>query len=164
MRSVLLKTPPAETVTVTMSGDTYSVGFQMTAARDVSRQEYIAICEEMSVALNTLHHIDTIKVRPEPISGGGFVIITPDVPHAPYKTMRHYFREIKWPWVEADVMDSWRDDATVLIQANSRSGTFLKAFDGAPKWTKAELLAIKAVLEAHALRVRKMPRTIYSRV
>lgn len=89
--------------------------------------------------------------RPEPISEGGVEMINwPGKIAGAYKTVRFHFQAHGgWPQIDGDgVLEKWRREQAVVIWHNSgafRGSLFIKAFDGAPCWTKAE---INIVLEA----------------
>ncbi len=64
-----------------------------------------------------------------------------------YKTLRVYFSPYPWtyPWVD---LEKWRAEAPVTLVTPDRKkiGTYLKAFDGAPIWTRRELNIIREEL------------------
>lgn len=80
---------------------------------------------------------------PEAISEGGVRIIDGV---AGYKSFR-FFANDSWPWIDdmTTVMQNWRVDNSRLFATNHKGTITLKAFEGAPGWTRQELLAIRAV-------------------
>ncbi len=116
----------------------------------------------------------TVRATPEPISGGGLLISSDEwtsasadgsrAPYAPYKSMRHRMDGAgDWPWIKEGGA-AWRagaaDADTVLwrLDASTAGSTFLKAFEGAPDWTLAELRAVASVFESHGFKCAKLPR------
>ncbi len=118
--------------------------------------------------------------HPEAISEGGFVYI-----NAPgYKSMRIQLyagvrihkradgvwtryargsdrveREDAWPMITpATTPQEWRGNTAVIIHAGQRITTCLKAFDGAPAYTNAELAEWKAAFGAVGIECSKMPK------
>ena len=126
--------------------------------RDISRKEYIEICEKISIELKNLYHSDDVMVRPEPITEGGLVItgITG------YKTMRHHIilanahNRYHWPYINDDIIEEWKGDDSVLIPGGSSANTCLKAFDNASSWKRAELQIIGAVMAQYDIRIGKI--------
>ena len=68
--------------------------------------------------------------------------------------MGQFVCKYKWPWVSADVIEAWENDAVPVGEYT----TLLKAFDAAFGWTVQELLAFKRCLEeGFDVKVRCVP-------
>jgi len=62
--------------------------------------------------------------------------------NGPYKSIR-FLQNTSWPYID----EQWKEGETdVVINKNMRIDLFLKAFDGAPKWTLEEKNLFKKCL------------------
>jgi hypothetical protein len=139
----------------------YTGGFTMIVKKDLTKFEYIRICEEVSKNLNNLYELkNEIKVVPEPISEGGFLIID-SRDTKKYKSIRHRFREVTWPKITSSSYEEWiSNDEDILIPANSRSDTIFKSSKGTPIWTLAEMYIFIKALEKYEIEVRNIPKKL----
>lgn len=136
---------------------TYKLGPNLKLTRAVSESDFIRACEAITVECQRqgLWKTDWL-LQPEPISEGGMVL--QGVPGYKSIRIRHngFFR---WPWINNDVIERWRVSNKIIypavVQITNKCGkeekikyhTFLKAFRGAPVWTKQELRVINEVFE-----------------
>ena len=91
---------------------------------------------------------------PEAMSDGGIRFL----PHygtnlsvgQPYKSMRLGFGCVgaprKWPFIKGDEMTSWVNSLDVLIHTGETISTTLKSFEGAPEFTKDEMVHVSHAL------------------
>lgn len=131
---------------------TYADGFLFTCERSISKRDYMLVADALGAA------------GPEKVSEGGMVFIEDE---RGYKSMRHEtsigptaisrWRFVSWPWISDSTPGEWRNSNAVLWPQGTRSYTFLRASDGAPRWTIAELQQIAQVFEANGMRVENMP-------
>jgi hypothetical protein len=85
------------------------------------------------------------KFYPEPITEGGLVLDWPDRTDGQYKSLRFYFNG-HWPVINCTTRWDWEDSPPITLRDKEEFGTFIKAFHGAPCWTKDELTAVKKCL------------------
>ena len=145
---------------------TYCEGPYLNISRDITKADFMTVCDQMGCC-------------PEAISEGGFHYI--NIPG--YKSVRlHlssavrvlkrrngiwslYSRGIdrvenpdQWPWIDEEkISPEWRASSDVIIHAGQRVGTTLKAFGGAPAFTKKELDDWKAAFESIGIEISKLP-------
>lgn len=120
---------------------TYTNGFHLTFTADVTKSEFVYICDDIS----TLH--EDYYAVPEAIPEGGIQLMNDNCLNGKYKSMSFQFDNpfFKWPRIySTNVMDMWFDSEDVIIQSGLQADTFLKAFFGAPVWDMSELDSIAA--------------------
>ncbi len=144
-------------------------GYKLVAIRDVTRGDFIQMCERLSQLFG-----EGNEFQPEPITEGGIIWGKwPGCREGEYKTIRiginhHKFKrrfinecgrkdctvdEDEWPTILDDPMIAWKDDDTVLIhESKTPIATFLKAYHGAPTWEKWDLYKIAHVMEEFGLK------------
>ena len=133
---------------------TYCCGFKLKCLNDITKGEYIQLCDLLTTRLG-------IQISPEQITEGGMRFNGIEG----YKCLRHQFcgpsrywqNIIEWPHINENVHDEWKDSSDILLPKNTRSHTCLKAFDGAPAWTLGELRIFKECFEQFHLKCTKMP-------
>ncbi len=147
---------------------TYCRGLQCKFTKNITKKEYIEICEELNVGFAEKFG-GSYSFQPESITEGGLVMVQfPSKDGRMYKTMRHrlvYNNRlgmrtcISWPWIGGDeTIEAWKLDESVLIPSGTESDTFLKAFHGAPCWSIAELILVREVFLKHGIKSAKMPK------
>lgn len=133
-----------------MEYDSYTSGFKFKCTKDLTKADYIAICEQLSAQLNFI-------INPEPIWEGGFLFTNTKG----FKTMRHHVtlnnKDVKWPWITPNTVFEWKDSQEILWPINSECDTFLKAFRGADIWTLEQLKIFSKVFEFYGIKTKKMP-------
>jgi hypothetical protein len=126
--------------------------------RDISRKEFIEICEEISARFtdhfnrNGASDVPRIyKFEPEPISEGGLIMTAVFTGENGYKSMR--IKIWNWPTIDSDTYEKWKNDANILYKAdkNCKIGTYLKSYNTIG-WTKKELSIIREVFALHDIR------------
>ena len=145
---------------------TYCRGPYINISHDITKAEYIKICDEITRDLNAYYqefHKDfsfVVEVVPEPITEGGLLIkyyLNNEYSTQYYKTMRiinndKYYRRINnYPWVPGDCMKSWQNNDEIVYKANRDAHTFLKAFDKANRWTSDEIKIFLKVFTNHGI-------------
>ena len=113
---------------------TYAHYKTLYTSRDITKNDIVNVCNELKQSYLT-NHLGFQEFEPEPISEGGirFKLYNGE-DNGPYKTIR-FLLNTSWPSID----DEWKTgDAEVVINKNNRIDLFLKAFDGAPKWTTEE--------------------------
>ena len=72
------------------------------------------------------------------------------------KPFRYTRVEYKWPWIDEDVMETWKENHDVVIPIG-KYRTFLKAFETAPRWTREELDVVRQVMHGYGIEVGCSP-------
>ena len=144
---------------------TYNEGFYFKFQQNISKADYVYICKLISIKLNELYNtLEEYKVAPEAITEGGIKFISfSNKTNKMYKTLRIHIDNQKfyYPFIdEKTVINSWLNDNDILITANMKGHTFLKAFDGAPSWTLEELNIFKNVFKTFGAICNKMPKKL----
>lgn len=121
---------------------TYCSGPVLRITRDVTKAEFISIC-------------DAMRSTPEAITEGGFKFL-----NCPgYKSMRFWQPGISWPFINPEtVVNEWRTNNDVILFKGVDMTTRLKAFNGAPAFTKKELNEYKSIFETVGIRMGKIPK------
>lgn len=130
-------------MTLISTSETYTSGYVLRVKRDVTMADMWETCAMLATVFG-----DGYEFRPEPITEGGIMCTNwPGKETAPsaYKTMR--LRNLngvhcltKWPRFDpAQAEETWKNNTGPLYAKDSVVSTFLKAFEGAPKWTVDEL-------------------------
>jgi hypothetical protein len=154
---------------------TYTEGPHLKFNRELTKRDYIALCESLSRTFNeTFRVTDPVAkyvFHPDSVTEGGFFLFNfPDKRGEMYKCMRHHlYAPTKggappppsWPFIEDQetVTHDWTQasDQTLVPQATV-AYTTLKAFYGAPVWTLQELNICKMVLARYDVKLTRMPK------
>lgn len=144
---------------------TSTCGPKLRFRRNVTRSDYISICNDLSKEFSKVFGGDYV-FEPEPIKEGGFVLTEwPGKKDKMYKSLRHLLGngtaklfDIKWPWIGENVLDEWEKDDSLLIPKTSNGYTTLKALEGAPVWTIKEIGVLYAVFSRHYITVSCLPK------
>ena len=131
--------------------NTYTHGFNLTLKDPLSKDDVVQLCLSLQAKFG-----EGNIFRPEGI-GGGFIqwVDWPGLNgDEAYKSMRICKNE-NWPNVHEDAMSTWVGDQSPAIGAG-KYGTFLKAFNKAPAWTKCELKMFKSCLENAGFKVTRL--------
>lgn len=103
--------------------------------------------------INKLHEIfgNEYIFEPEPISEGGIVFKEwPGKQKTHYKSFRLRCNNGKWPHINENVIKEWTEKESFVIWHGEGTkinlGSYLKAFYGAPKWTKDEIYKFTVAL------------------
>lgn len=136
--------------------NTYGSGARLRPTRDLTQRDLILMTDRLSEVFGS-----GWKFEPEAITEGGIIISQwPFKTPAMYKTFRFsaYSDSVlwkEWPWVQIDYRTEWLASNTVIFNRDpiypkprvyrQWIGTCLKAFDGAPAWTREELIKVENV-------------------
>lgn len=133
---------------------------------DITKRDMVLLCTDLASEFEA----EKYTFSPDPV-GNGFIKFS-NYTDPDYKCMRLHFgggSADTWPWVPDDVMTEWLEDNTVIIKRNCKSGvksnrhimlernqrphkTFLKAFNGAASWTRAEHKRFEKVFLKYGIR------------
>lgn len=128
---------------------TYCKGPYLNFHKIITKSEFLRICEELTESLNSYYttyyptYPFNLKVVPEPITEGGFLIqfydkVTNERLKEYYKTMRVF--NGNFPYVDPDFAESWKNSDEIVYKPTIECvRTVLKAFDKAPRWTSDEI-------------------------
>lgn len=133
---------------------TYTSGYHLKIMRNITKKDIVVLCDDLNKTFG-----DGYDFRPEAINEGG--ILFHDFPGKSgnmYKTIRFSSgRTPRWPIInQQSVMDDWKENDTQIFVSNNfyeeryatKISTFLKAFHGAPCWTKSELEKFEKCFES----------------
>lgn len=143
----------------------YESGWTVTFPQGLTRGNVVSVCEELAPQLSALHETP-VTVEPERISNGGLVVKFTEHP-AWYKTLRFGCgyamvgggKVSEWPFIPSgNALELWRDNDTPVFTSEDVTSTFLKAFDGAPVFTRAEMQLFEATFAARGGVVSKRGR------
>jgi hypothetical protein len=143
---------------------TYTSGGGLVLNKDITKHEYITLCNILSNKLSELYK-ETVTVIPEDITEGGLLILTKDfINTSKYKTFRHTFinninSSYRFPWINGDENEKWLNNNDLLFPKNIKAHITLKAFFGAPVWTIKELTIFKNTFKEFGIKYIKMPKT-----
>lgn len=126
--------------------NTYCPGFQLQAVSDVTRQDFVKLCDDLQIKFNDYYKTDKYSFSPECITEGG-IIFDNFNSFNNYKTMRVFFTDDTntsrtgklYGWINEKIKEEWMNDKSILIDKGSYIGTTLKSFGNAPQWTNNEL-------------------------
>lgn len=127
-----------------------SDGLVFKALEDISKSEFMEICDELTDYFG-------VVVTPDPITEGGFKIHT----CKGYKCFRFYYTykykqgQLEWEWITDETPELWRHTEEILIPKGYEFRTRVKAFSGAELWTLDELRAVREILSNHGFKVNK---------
>ncbi len=143
---------------------TYCGGFELTANKNISKKEFILLCDNLKYKFNEYYDTDEFSFKPEQITEGGIVFenFNTCLKNA-YKTMRIYFINDGritplYGCIPVNVKQEWKDNDDILILQNQRIGTFLKSFGDAPEWTNQELQIFKKCFACVGLTITRLPK------
>ena len=158
---------------------TYTHGFTFNTQKDITKREYIELCELISDKINIQNNFigdSKIKIKPEPITEGGMIFTNGNNNvygngnfHSGiyYKSMRHtcFMEEKKtkireylnWECINDNTYDEWYSSNEIIFPIIMRGETVLKSFRNAPAWTMDELIIIKECFENYNIICKKMP-------
>lgn len=121
---------------------TYCSGPTLKVTRDVTKAEFVSICNLMGSI-------------PEPITEGGFKFI-----NCPgYKSIRFWQPGVQWPLINPEtVINDWSTSDEVILSKGFKMTTRLKAFNGAPAFTKKELAEYESIFETIGILMGKIPK------
>ena len=131
--------------------------FTMKFTRIITKGDLVNMSQDLTSELNILHSTNTITVKPEDITEGGFLIEYQENPGW-YKSMR-FLQEgysgganIKsFPWVPRNVMEEWVNSQDEIFCLKTKISTCLKAFNNAPEWSRDEINILKQVLSMYGV-------------
>jgi hypothetical protein len=123
---------------------TYTDGFSINITKDITKQEFIEICEQLTSLFD-------YSVEPLPMTEGGILFNCQG-----HKSIRFSLRG-KWPWLNNGYKEEWKKDTTILLHKGHISNTILKAMQGAPVWSIHELHTIIIVLVTHGIECTNLP-------
>lgn len=124
----------------------YGSGPVILLDQGMTRHQFLDLCERAERALSTLHDStqdeSSFQLVPEAIIEGGIEWkMWPGKKPKMYKTIRLGVQHpSRWPWITGDdVVDEWRRGRDGMLLRGGKYQTVLKAFYGAPAWTRKEL-------------------------
>ena len=146
-------------------------GFILEAVKNISKKEFIELCNNLQNEFNNYYNTYDYSFRPECISEGGIVFnnfnnFNNDI--NTYKSMRTYFVEKNgshtfcgkkklYGWINNNIADEWIIDESILINKGEYIGTYTKC-SNAPKWDKYELTIFKKCFENIGLFIVKLKK------
>lgn len=144
--------------------NTYCNGFQLQSTKDISKKEFVELCNNLQTKFNEYYNTTKYIFSPECITEGGIVFNNFNTRYE-YKSMRMYFTNKQnncriaslYGFINTNIKEEWVNDENILINNNAYIGTYLKSFDDAPKWTNDELRIFKECFENVGLYIVKLP-------
>jgi hypothetical protein len=142
--------------------NTYSHGFTLKSIKDISKKEFVELCNNLEYKFNNYYNKNEYSFSPECITEGGIVFNNFNNKDN-YKSMRIYFLDKNsgmrslYGTIEPNIKEEWIKDESILINNNAIIGTFLKSFYNAPKWTFDELKIFKECFENIGLYIETLP-------
>ena len=136
--------------------NTYRRSFKINFTRIITKGDLVNMSQDLTSELNILHSTNTIDVKPEEITEGGFVINYQENPRW-YKSMRFIQEGISgvgcksFPWVPRNVMEEWENSQDEIFGLKTKISTCLKAFNNAPVWSRDEIIIFKRVLSMYGV-------------
>ena len=145
---------------------TYTNGPLLYFNKDLSKKDYIEICNKLNHQFEETFQNKEYVFQPEPVSEGGLEMVKfPGKKESMYKSLRHPLRtkehdepEYKSQIITQNVMTEWLNDETIIIHQGLYSDTTLKAFYGAPIWTLEEIKIICNVLSDYGVHSSELPK------
>lgn len=144
--------------------NTYCKGFQLFVNRDITKKEFVSLCDNLQIQFNKYYNTDEYSFRPECITEGGIVFNNFNDRNK-YKTMRLYYTDKDnitisslYGYINSNIKEEWKDSDDVLIKKDNYLDSCLKSFRNAPKWTNEELLIFRELFESIGLSVKKVPK------
>ena len=139
--------------------NTYVNGFLLYVTKDISKREFIYLCNRIGDRFNDFYNSTEYSFSPELITEGG--IIFSNFTGSKYKTMRVFRNgtgEISlYGMIPGNVKEIWINDNSSLISNDTFLGTCLKCQYGTPRWTKHELLIFKECFEEFGIMLAGVP-------
>lgn len=140
--------------------NTYCNGFQLVAIKNISKKEFVKLCNDLQKEFNDYYVSNDYSFSPECITEGGIVFNNFNEVYK-YKTMRIFFSDkdtIKlYGFINENIKDVWINDESVLIDKDKYLGTYLKSFYNAPQWTNNELKIFEKCFNNIGLIINKLP-------
>lgn len=130
---------------------TYEYGPTLQCARDITKNDIIKLCKLLN---KKVFFKGKCTFRPAKKVEGGIEYVFDD--NRWYKSIRFCRNDFsfKWPNVSENVMTDWYKNKDIIYEKQHRFDTFLKAFHGAPVFTKKELEVWKDCLMTIGLHVK----------
>lgn len=127
----------------------YESGWRVTFKQGLTRGQLMDICQALSAALSEAHGTP-VQASPEKICEGGIELKFAEHPEW-YKTIRFSsgylnagYANRKWPYIHEGTLATWVDSPEELFVPGGILGTFIKAFTGAPDWTREQMQCVEA--------------------
>jgi len=145
--------------------NTYCSGFQLVAIKNISKKEFVELCNNLQDEFNYYYNTNDYSFKPECISEGGIVFNNFNEV-CKYKTMRIFLtdkdtiggrREKLYGVINENIKDEWINDESVLIEKDKYLRTYLKSFHNAPQWTNDELKIFQKCFNNIGLIINKLP-------
>lgn len=142
--------------------NTYSTGFELKSIKDISKKEFVELCNNLEYKFNNYYNTNEYSFSPECICEGGIVFNNFNN-RDKYKSLRIFFYDKRsgmhslYGTIHPNIKEEWIKDESILIGNNSVIGTFLKSFYNAPKWTSDELKIFKECFENIGLYIETLP-------
>jgi hypothetical protein len=144
--------------------NTYCSGFQLYSIKNITRKEFVELCNNLQKEFNNHYNVNDYSFSPECITEGGIIFNNYNNNIDGYKTIRLFFtennvidgkREKLYGFINENIKNEWIMDEGILIEKDRYLGTFLKSFHNAPKWTKEELRIFKYCFNNIGLIIKK---------
>jgi len=143
--------------------NTYCNGFQLVAIKNISKKEFVELCNDLQNEFNNYYNTNDYSFSPECITEGGIVFNNFNGDINGYKTMRIYFtykfggKKKLYGYINNNIKDEWINDESILIDKDKYLGTYLKSFRNAPEWTNDELKIFEKCFNNIGLIINKLP-------
>jgi hypothetical protein len=145
--------------------NTYCRGFRLVAIKNISKKEFVELCNNLQKEFNDYYNSNDYSFSPECITEGGIVFNNFGMGSTNgYKTMRIYFtdkfggmKQSLYGMINDHIKDEWINDESILIDKDKYLGTYLKSFYNAPQWTNDELKIFEKCFNNIGLIVNKLP-------
>ena len=147
--------------------NTYTDGYKLKTTRDVTKREFILLCNMLGDKFNEHYNTTEYVFAPEPVVEGGIIFSNFNTPDVAYKKTMRLFPETFSPnsydkgslygFIYPNVKETWIYDNSKLIEAGTTLGTCLKSFHNAPAWTKYELMIFKECFSDFGVVITKVP-------
>lgn len=131
----------------------------------VTKKNIIKLCLDLSETFNVLYGTSSLeeKYRFEPLDrceGGIEMISWPGKLEPMHKSFRFPFM-MKWPRINGDEMEKWKNDATIIVEKWTKKPYSLicdlhfHALQDAPLWTDLELAIVEKTMNKIGINFNK---------
>lgn len=103
--------------------NTYQRGLEFKSSKNITKKEFISLCDDLTNEFNKLYNSNEYKLKPEQNSKGGIVFEHCDNKDT-YKSMRFYFNDAKtgigllYGFIPDNVCELWKNDTPLLLPKN----------------------------------------------
>jgi hypothetical protein len=131
--------------------DQDDIGPEFITTKDITKNDIYNICKTLS---NSTNYKDLYVIRPEPITGGGILYektSKEDKIISKYKSIRIYYDNSKWPWINGNEMVEWNGSNDIIIPQDTYINTRLKSVGGEMLFNSDNILEIIQIFEKNGL-------------